>query len=142
MPISLPPAADLLLAAREYLEAEVLPQLRDDKWFNVRVALNVLALQCGEPIGLVLFRVLVIADPHQRSIEYPHRGAACAELVADVIGDVLGWDSATRTREVEQYIARVEAERASQSRLDDDAADAVRTAAPEVRPMLTHAVLT
>jgi glycerol-3-phosphate dehydrogenase len=53
-----------------------------------------------------------------------------------MIGDVLGWDTRRRTVEVEQYVARVEAERASQSRFDDEAADAVRTAAPEVRSYL------
>ena len=50
-----------------------------------------------------------------------------------MIGDVLGWDDATRAREVDTYIARVAAERESQARIDDEAADAVRTAAPEVR---------
>jgi glycerol-3-phosphate dehydrogenase len=52
------------------------------------------------------------------------------------MGRVLGWSEDVRTREVEQYTARVEAERASQSRIDDLAADAVRVAAPEVRPEL------
>jgi glycerol-3-phosphate dehydrogenase len=70
------------------------------------------------------------------SIEYPHRGVECAAHVADMIGDVLGWETRRRTVEVEQYVARVEAERASQSRFDDEAADAVRTAAPEVRSYL------
>ena len=70
------------------------------------------------------------------SIEYPHRGVACAAVVADVVGDILGWDAATRAREVENYVARVDAERASQARFDDEAADAVRTAAPEVRVFL------
>jgi glycerol-3-phosphate dehydrogenase len=70
------------------------------------------------------------------SIEYPHRGVACASAVADAIGDILGWDAATRTREVETYVDRVAAERASQARFDDEAADAVRTAAPEIRAFL------
>jgi glycerol-3-phosphate dehydrogenase len=70
------------------------------------------------------------------SIEYPHRGVDCAVMVADVVGDILGWDVATRQREVEQYTARVDAERASQLRYDDEAADAVRSAAPEVRAHL------
>jgi glycerol-3-phosphate dehydrogenase len=33
-------------------------------------------------------------------------------------------------------VARVDAERASQARFDDEAADAVRTAAPEARAFL------
>ena len=73
------------------------------------------------------------------SIEYPHRGIASAAAVADLVGDVLGWSAQTRAAEVEHYIARVEAERASQSRFDDEAADAVRSAAPEVRSHLTPA---
>jgi glycerol-3-phosphate dehydrogenase len=70
------------------------------------------------------------------SIEYPHRGVACARPVADAVGDILGWDAATRTREVDTYADRVAAERESQARFDDEAADAVRTAAPEVRAFL------
>jgi glycerol-3-phosphate dehydrogenase len=70
------------------------------------------------------------------SIEYPHRGVDCADLVAGVMADILGWDAATRAREVEAYVDRVEAERASQSRSDDEAADEERTAAPEVRAFL------
>jgi glycerol-3-phosphate dehydrogenase len=73
------------------------------------------------------------------SIEYPHRGVACAQAVVDVMGDLLGWDAALRTREIDNYAARVAAERASQARSDDAAADAVRTAAPEVRPFLDAA---
>ncbi|MFN2518302.1 MAG: glycerol-3-phosphate dehydrogenase/oxidase [Jatrophihabitantaceae bacterium] len=70
------------------------------------------------------------------SIEYPHRGVACAQVVADVLGDILGWDVATRAREVGNYVARVAAERASQARVEDAAADAVRAAAPETRAFL------
>lgn len=70
------------------------------------------------------------------SIEYPHRGAACADVVAEVMAGVLGWDAATRDSEVATYVARVEAERDSQSRSDDPAADAVRLAAPEARSFL------
>jgi len=70
------------------------------------------------------------------SIEYPHRGVDCATVVAELVGAVLGWSAATRRREIDQYISRVEAERASQSRFDDEAADAVRSAAPEIRAKL------
>jgi glycerol-3-phosphate dehydrogenase len=73
------------------------------------------------------------------SIEYPHRGVDSARPVAELIGDVLGWDAEQRTREVRNYVARVEAERQSQSRFDDQAADAVRTAAPEARGALSPA---
>jgi glycerol-3-phosphate dehydrogenase len=70
------------------------------------------------------------------SIEYPHRGVESAPAVAALIGDVLGWSDAQREAEVANYTARVEAERASQARVDDAAADEVRTAAPDVRSAL------
>jgi glycerol-3-phosphate dehydrogenase len=70
------------------------------------------------------------------SIEYPHRGVESAPAVAQVIGGVLGWSDEQRATEVAGYVARVDAERASQSRADDTAADAVRTAAPEIRAAL------
>jgi glycerol-3-phosphate dehydrogenase len=52
------------------------------------------------------------------------------------MGEVLGWDAATRHREVEIYLARVAAERDSQREPDDCTADARRAAAPEARPRL------
>ncbi|MDP9115982.1 MAG: glycerol-3-phosphate dehydrogenase/oxidase [Actinomycetota bacterium] len=77
------------------------------------------------------------------SIEYPHRGVESSRAVADLIGAILGWDGETTAAEVDQYCARVAAERASQSRFDDPAADAVRSAAPEIRSqLLAQAVAT
>ncbi len=70
------------------------------------------------------------------SIEYPHRGVDCAEQVARLMGEVLGWDEDTIAREIKVYSARVEAERDSQTQPDDQAADARRSAAPEARPEL------
>jgi glycerol-3-phosphate dehydrogenase len=70
------------------------------------------------------------------SIEYPHRGVDCAGVVAEVMAGVLGWDDTRRTAEVDSYVARVAAERESQAHDDDAAADALRTAAPEVRAFL------
>ena len=43
MPESLPPTGDLLLAARTYLERELLPQLSGRERFQTRVVINVLA---------------------------------------------------------------------------------------------------
>jgi glycerol-3-phosphate dehydrogenase len=74
------------------------------------------------------------------SIEYPHRGVECAEPVARLMADVLGWDDARVAREVEVYTARVEAERDSQTQPDDQAADARRSAAPEARPKIVERV--
>lgn len=70
------------------------------------------------------------------SIEYPHRGVDSAPQVAELMGEVLGWDEDTIAREVKVYTARVEAERDSQTQPDDQAADARRSAAPEARPEL------
>lgn len=70
------------------------------------------------------------------SIEYPHRGVDCAQQVAELMAEVLGWPEETTNREVKIYKARVEAERDSQTKPDDQAADAIRAAAPEARPEL------
>ncbi|MFI5958454.1 glycerol-3-phosphate dehydrogenase/oxidase [Cryptosporangium sp. NPDC051539] len=67
------------------------------------------------------------------SIETAHRGMESVEDVADVLAPVLGWDAATRRREVEHYRARVQAERESQRMPDDLTADAARLGAPDVR---------
>ena len=74
------------------------------------------------------------------SIEYAHRGEACAADVADLMGEVLGWTVPARQREVEIYLARVAAERDSQRQLNDSTADARRGAAPEARPRLLEPV--
>lgn len=70
------------------------------------------------------------------SIEYPHRGEACAVDVAELMGEVLGWSAAAQQREVQIYRARVLAERDSQREPDDCTADARRGAAPDPRPQL------
>jgi glycerol-3-phosphate dehydrogenase len=74
------------------------------------------------------------------SIEYPHRGEACAAEVAELMGEVLGWPAPARGREVQIYLARVAAERDSQREPDDSTADARRGAAPEARPRLLEPV--
>ncbi|MET7876749.1 glycerol-3-phosphate dehydrogenase/oxidase [Micromonospora profundi] len=67
------------------------------------------------------------------SFETSHRGLESAEHAAELMGGVLGWDAATRAREVEHYRVRVQAERQSQLMPDDAAADAARLGAPDVR---------
>lgn len=67
------------------------------------------------------------------SIETPHRGTDSAVHAAALMGRVLGWDGAARRREVDNYLARVAAERQSQLMPDDLSADAARLGAPEVR---------
>ncbi len=75
------------------------------------------------------------------SIEYPHRGLESAEAVARLMAETLGWDDATIAREVDVYRKRVEAERASQTEPDDQAADDARSAAPEFRPGVAEPVV-
>jgi glycerol-3-phosphate dehydrogenase len=67
------------------------------------------------------------------SIETLDRGIDAAGPAARVMGEVLGWDGATRAREIAHYEARVRAERDSQSQPDDRTADAARMGAPDVR---------
>ncbi|MEU6133233.1 glycerol-3-phosphate dehydrogenase/oxidase [Saccharopolyspora sp. NPDC047091] len=74
------------------------------------------------------------------SIEYPHRGVESAEPVARLMAEVLGWDEERIAREIEVYTARVEAERDSQTQPDDEAADAKRSAAPEVRDRIEEPI--
>lgn len=48
MPLSLSPAADILATIRDYLEKEILPGLRDDKWFSTKISCNMLAVIARE----------------------------------------------------------------------------------------------
>jgi glycerol-3-phosphate dehydrogenase len=82
----------------------------------------------------------VLARRTRISIEYPHRGVDCAEQVARLMGEVLGWSAETAAHEVEVYSARVAAERDSQTQPNDEAADARRSSAPEARARLTEPV--
>jgi len=67
------------------------------------------------------------------SIETAHRGAESAVHAAAVMGEALGWNQVVRNREIEHYLARVAAERQSQTMPDDLTADAARVGAPDVR---------
>jgi glycerol-3-phosphate dehydrogenase len=64
------------------------------------------------------------------SIEAWDRGVAAAPAVADLIADLLGWTDEDSKREVDRYLARVAAERESQTRPDDDSAEAARLESP------------
>ncbi len=77
----------------------------------------------------------VLTRRTRMSIEAWDRGIAAARRVAELMGDELGWDDATRSREIEHYAARVRAERDSQEQPDDRTADAARLGAPDVRMM-------
>ena len=55
--------------------------------------------------------------------------------VARLMGDALGWDTSRIAAETENFIARVEAERASQEEPDDAGADRVRLRVPDVETL-------
>ncbi|AYY15233.1 glycerol-3-phosphate dehydrogenase/oxidase [Actinobacteria bacterium YIM 96077] len=74
------------------------------------------------------------------SIEYPHRGLDCAEPVARLMAETLGWDEKRVAQEIDVYSERVTAERNSQTKEDDQAADEVRSAASEPRPLVAEPV--
>lgn len=65
------------------------------------------------------------------SIEAWDRGVSAAPVAASLMGEVLGWSPERVSSEVERYLAKVEAERASQRELTDEAADRVRLTAPD-----------
>ena len=64
------------------------------------------------------------------SIEAWDRGVAAAPEVADLMAALLGWSDEDKQRELDRYLARVTAERASQTKPDDDSAEAARLEAP------------
>jgi glycerol-3-phosphate dehydrogenase len=74
----------------------------------------------------------VLARRTRISIEAWDRGVSAAPVAAALMGGVLGWDSERENREVELYLKRVEAERASQEQPDDASADRVRREAPDI----------
>jgi glycerol-3-phosphate dehydrogenase len=79
----------------------------------------------------------VLARRTRISIESWDRGVAAAPAVAKLMAGPLGWDADQAQREVDHYLARVQAERDSQTKPDDDTAEAARLGAPEIRPPLT-----
>jgi glycerol-3-phosphate dehydrogenase len=69
------------------------------------------------------------------SIETWDRGVSSAAPVASLMATVLGWSDEQQGKEIEHYLARVEAERASQQQPDDETADSARMGAPEIVPL-------
>jgi glycerol-3-phosphate dehydrogenase len=69
------------------------------------------------------------------SIEEWDRGTGSARDVAMLMAAILAWDDETIEREVDHYLLRVEAERASQRQPDDQTADAARLGAPDIVPL-------
>ncbi|HEY6738975.1 MAG TPA: glycerol-3-phosphate dehydrogenase/oxidase [Actinopolymorphaceae bacterium] len=83
----------------------------------------------------------VLARRTRISIEVPDRGTESAQLAADLVADVLGWDSDRKKTEVEIYQARVAAERESQTMPDDQSAEAERLLAPDTRKVVVGRAL-
>ena len=77
----------------------------------------------------------VLARRTRISIESWDRGVDAAPVVAELMGDVLGWTPAQREREVEHYLLRVAAERDAQDQPNDLTADAARLGAPDIVPV-------
>ena len=78
----------------------------------------------------------VLARRTRISIETWDRGVGCAADAAALMGRVLGWSEEQQQREVDHYLARVEAERHSQHQPDDETADSARRTAPEIVPLV------
>ena len=69
------------------------------------------------------------------SIETWDRGVSSAPHAAALMGAVLGWSEAQLAKEISHYLARVDAERASQQQPDDETADSARMGAPDIVPL-------
>ena len=74
----------------------------------------------------------VLARRTRISIEAWDRGAAAADPVARAMAKELDWGEEQTVREIEHYRTRVQAERDSQTKLDDTTADAARLGAPDI----------
>jgi len=74
----------------------------------------------------------VLARRTRISIEAWDRGVSAAPVAAKLMAGVLGWDAEREEREVNVYLKRVAAERASQQEPDDESADRVRLEAPDI----------
>jgi glycerol-3-phosphate dehydrogenase len=70
----------------------------------------------------------VLARRTHVAMEVPDRGLAAAPRVAELVGELLGWDGARRSREVSGYRATVEGDRAAEGQPDDARAHAARAA--------------
>lgn len=73
----------------------------------------------------------VLARRTRISIEAWDRGRSAAPVAAQLMAEVLAWTPERTQTEIDRYLARVDAEIASQQQLTDEAADRVRLQAPE-----------
>jgi glycerol-3-phosphate dehydrogenase len=78
----------------------------------------------------------VLARRTHASIETWDRGLSAAEDAATLMAGPMRWKSRQVARELENYRARVAAERASQEADTDQDADAIRLGAPDIVPVV------
>jgi glycerol-3-phosphate dehydrogenase len=107
-----PRLADPLIGAEKYLAAEVR-----------YAALHEGALHVDD----------VLTRRTHIGFDVPDRGELAVEHVARLMAPVLGWDQAAIDREITHYRARLVAERAAQSMLDDAASDSARSPVRDLR---------
>ncbi len=75
---------------------------------------------------------------HRTRINYEvvDRGLAAAEEISHLAADILGWDDATRQREMQSYADRANAEAAAERESDDVAAETARLNAQDIAPTI------
>jgi len=78
----------------------------------------------------------VLARRTRISIEAWGRGVAAVPAVADLMADLLGWSDEAKKHEVARYLARVAAERDSQTKPDDDSAEAAQSGIADTAAVL------
>jgi glycerol-3-phosphate dehydrogenase len=72
------------------------------------------------------------------AIETWDRGMSVAQEAATLMAGPMRWKSRQVARELENYRARVDAERASQDAATDTDADAIRLGAPDIVPVVSN----
>ena len=75
---------------------------------------------------------------HRTRLNYEQadKGVGALDEIADLVAPVLGWDDATRAKEIEAYRARAAAEEAAAAESDDAGAEVARLAADDLAPMI------
>jgi glycerol-3-phosphate dehydrogenase len=75
---------------------------------------------------------------HRTRLNYEQadKGVGALDEIADLIAPRLGWDDATRAREIDAYRQRAEAEHAAARTTDDASAQAARDAAEDLAPLV------
>ncbi len=85
------------------------------------------AVHAASHEGALRLEDVIVRRTHL-AMEVSDRGLGAAPRVAELMGEVLGWDASHRQREVAAYRALVEADRAGEAQPADDQAFAARAA--------------